>query len=151
MNRNTTYALSTLSTLIVLSAGIASGYEIDWHTLDGGGGTSTGGDYSLSGTVGQPDAGTMTLAGGSFELHGGFWIGLTCTLSIPADYDDDCDVDQDDFTLFESCASGPDVPYTDDCADKDFDTDNDVDHNDFAVFQRCITGSGVIGDPNCAD
>ncbi|MCB9913327.1 MAG: hypothetical protein H6827_10045 [Planctomycetes bacterium] len=46
-------------------------YSIEWSTIDGGGGTSTGGDYSLSGTVGQPDAGEMS--GGEFALSGGFW------------------------------------------------------------------------------
>jgi hypothetical protein len=46
-------------------------YSIDWFTIDGGGGTSTGGVYSVSGTIGQPDAGTMS--GGSYSLTGGFW------------------------------------------------------------------------------
>ncbi len=46
-------------------------YSIDWSTVDGGGGTSTGGVYTVSGTIGQPDAGTMS--GGSFTLQGGFW------------------------------------------------------------------------------
>ena len=32
-------------------------YWIDWSTLDGGGGTSTGGVYSISSTIGQHDAG----------------------------------------------------------------------------------------------
>jgi len=46
-------------------------YTIDWFTIDGGGGTSTGGVYSVSGTIGQPDAGTMS--GGNYTLEGGFW------------------------------------------------------------------------------
>jgi hypothetical protein len=46
-------------------------YTLDWFTVDGGGGTSTGGVYSVSGTIGQPDAGTMS--GGNFTLEGGFW------------------------------------------------------------------------------
>ena len=46
-------------------------YSIDWSTIDGGGGTSAGGAYSLSATIGQPDAGTMS--GGSYSLSGGFW------------------------------------------------------------------------------
>jgi hypothetical protein len=46
-------------------------YAIDWFTVDGGGGTSTGGVYTVSGTVGQPDAGTMN--GGGYTLAGGFW------------------------------------------------------------------------------
>ncbi len=47
-------------------------FSIDWWTVDGGGGTSTGGVYILSGTIGQPDAGP-TMTGGSFALTGGFW------------------------------------------------------------------------------
>jgi len=46
-------------------------YAIDWSTSDGGGGTSTGGVYSVSGTIGQPDAGAMS--GGNYTLQGGFW------------------------------------------------------------------------------
>jgi len=49
----------------------AAQYSIDWSTIDGGGGTSTGGVYSISGTIGQPDAGTMS--GGNYTLEGGFW------------------------------------------------------------------------------
>jgi hypothetical protein len=47
-------------------------YSIDWFTIDGGGGTSTNGQYSLSGTIGQPDAGGP-MTGGNFSLAGGFW------------------------------------------------------------------------------
>lgn len=32
---------------------------------------STGGEFELSGTIGQPDAGKMS--GGDFTLTGGFW------------------------------------------------------------------------------
>ena len=46
-------------------------YSLDWSTIDGGGGTSTGGVYAVSGTIGQPDASTMS--GGPFTLVGGFW------------------------------------------------------------------------------
>ena len=48
-------------------------YSIDWSTIDAGGGTSTGGVYSVSGTIGQPDASTTTMAGGQYSLAGGFW------------------------------------------------------------------------------
>ena len=51
----------------------ASGqFAIDWHTMDGGGGASTGGVYAVSGTIGQPDAGP-TMTGGPYSLTGGFW------------------------------------------------------------------------------
>lgn len=49
-------------------------YSIDRSTLDGGGSTSTGGNYSVTGTIGQPDAGAMS--GGNFTLQGGFWPGI---------------------------------------------------------------------------
>ena len=50
----------------------AQSYTIDWYKIAGGGGTSTGGTYSVSGTIGQPDAsGAMT--GGNYSLTGGFW------------------------------------------------------------------------------
>ena len=49
----------------------AQQYSIPWSPIDGGGGTSTGGVYSVSGTIGQPDAGK--LSGGNFSLTGGFW------------------------------------------------------------------------------
>jgi hypothetical protein len=48
-------------------------YAIDWHTIGGGGGTSTGGVYSVSGTIGQPDASAQPMTGGNFSLIGGFW------------------------------------------------------------------------------
>ena len=52
-------------------------YSVDWHTIDGGGGTSTGGVYTVSGTIGQPDAGQMS--GGTYTLSGGFW-GIVATI-----------------------------------------------------------------------
>ena len=47
-------------------------YSIDWFTIDGGGGTSAGGVYQVSGTIGQPDAGP-TMSGGNYSVDGGFW------------------------------------------------------------------------------
>lgn len=53
----------------------AQNYSVDWFKIAGGGGLSSGGAYSLSGTVGQPDAGTLT--GGNYTLAGGFWSIIT--------------------------------------------------------------------------
>jgi len=52
---------------------VGQNYSIDWHTIDGGGGQSTGGVYSVSGTIGQPDASQQTMTGGNYALTGGFW------------------------------------------------------------------------------
>lgn len=58
-------------TLLWAALSFAQDFSIDWFTTDGGGGTSTGGVYSVSGTIGQPDAGQMS--GDNFTLTGGFW------------------------------------------------------------------------------
>jgi len=50
----------------------AQPFAIDSSTVSGGGGTSTGATYSLSGTIGQPTAGGP-LSGGNFSLTAGFW------------------------------------------------------------------------------
>ncbi len=54
---------------------------IDWFTIDGGGGASSGGAYAVSGTVGQPDAGAMS--GGSYSLVSGFWSAVVPTPGAP--------------------------------------------------------------------
>lgn len=48
-------------------------YAINWHTIDGGGGTSTNGQYDISGTIGQPDAGAP-MTNGQYAVTGGFWV-----------------------------------------------------------------------------
>jgi uncharacterized membrane protein len=93
------------------------------------------------------------------------WMARIPLLPRPADLDNDGDVDRDDSTLFEQCATGPDIPYTsqspplectlsinsEDILPVDFDADFDVDQDDFAVFQRCFSGEGNIADPRCAE
>lgn len=50
---------------------------VHWSTVDGGGGTgASSGGYSLSGTLGQHDAGpAQGMSGSGYQLHGGFWPG----------------------------------------------------------------------------
>lgn len=66
----------TLVIICCVAAGgltlVGSGdFHLSWYSIDGGGGTSTGGTYQVRGTAGQADAGDM--AGGTFVLRGGFW------------------------------------------------------------------------------
>lgn len=68
--------------LVAVASAPAQDYSIDWYSIDGGGGTSTGGGYTLTGTIGQPDAGK--LAGGSFVLTGGFMSVVTAIQSPDA-------------------------------------------------------------------
>jgi len=62
----------TLSMLLAAVSVQAQSYSIDWYKIAGGGGTSTGGVYSVSGTIGQADA-SAPLTGGNFSVTGGFW------------------------------------------------------------------------------
>ena len=93
--------LMTLTAAAIVSAGPPE-FEITRSTIDGGGVMrSTGGDFELSGTCGQPDAGVMS--GGDFQLTGGFWIE-----SPPTDCNDDGMVSLLDHETFTACLSGPD-------------------------------------------
>jgi hypothetical protein len=66
-------ALGLLTTIITTpSIVFGQSYSIDWNKVAGGGGTSTGGPYSVSGTIGQHDAGGP-MTGGNYALTGGFW------------------------------------------------------------------------------
>jgi hypothetical protein len=65
--------VSILVLLGALATGRAQSYRIDWFTMGGGGGTSTGGAYALSGTLGQSAATQSKLTGGVFSVTGGFW------------------------------------------------------------------------------
>ena len=72
--------LSALLVMVLLTSGARAqtgdGYDLTWHTVDGGGGTVGGASssYTLMGTAGQPDAGAA-LTGGGYSLYGGFWPG----------------------------------------------------------------------------
>ncbi len=65
--------IATVGIVTVFATG--AGYSMPWWTIDSGGGTSSGSNYTLSGTIGQPDVATMS--GGSYAVSGGFWSGNT--------------------------------------------------------------------------
>jgi len=72
---------------------------------------------------------------------------------LPADFDEDGDVDADDYDLFAGCVTGPTVPYDpealpaactlaplcDGRLPADFDKDLDIDQKDFGHFQLQFT------------
>ena len=74
-----TIIILSLSALLILISAIAlaqsSGgdFEIVKSTVDNGGGTSVGGEFSLTGTIGQHDASRQSSAGDEYLLAGGFW------------------------------------------------------------------------------
>ncbi|MCC7387881.1 MAG: hypothetical protein IT431_03845 [Phycisphaerales bacterium] len=72
--------LAPVPALALAAAAQAQSFSIPWHTTDGGGGTASGGSFSLTGAIGQHDAGGR-MTGGAFSLTGGFWaaeVGEPC-------------------------------------------------------------------------
>ncbi|MBU0616797.1 MAG: hypothetical protein KKI02_03695, partial [Planctomycetes bacterium] len=75
-NKRTKLAVGITVLLVAATGVVADDFTLDWWTVDGGGEmfTTGGGDFELSGTIGQPDAGPV-MTGGGFDLTGGFWAG----------------------------------------------------------------------------
>lgn len=134
----------------ILASTVVAGFELTWSTIDGGGAmNATGGNFSLSGTIGQPDAGLMS--GGNYTLVGGFWGVGSCHGNVPVDFDHDCDVDFADLSYLSSCAAGPAGAIPPACSNADLDSDGDTDQVEFGVWQRCFSGDNLPANPICAD
>jgi hypothetical protein len=106
----------SIALFLALCATALADYKIVWSTIDGGGGQSAGGQYVLTGTIGQPDAAYSE--GGNYELLGGFWPGgplcfvkfdsfvmfadswLQTGSNLPADLDGNGVVNLNDLKLF---------------------------------------------------
>jgi hypothetical protein len=67
--------------------------------------------------------------------------------TVWADFDNDDDVDQSDFGLFQACLAGSGLPYPAGCGRADADSDNDVDEEDLDGFLECMAGPG--NSPGC--
>ncbi|MHC4695319.1 MAG: hypothetical protein ACYTFA_01100 [Planctomycetota bacterium] len=122
-------------TTVALTAVGSDDLTVSRHTINGGGvADSTGGNFELSGTIGQPVAGVRS--GGELELSGGFWFPLAT-----GDCNSDGGVNAFDYSDFGPCLSGPGTGLlTPDCNCFDIDNDEDVDLSDVAQFQRSFTG-----------
>ena len=64
----------------------------------------------------------------------------TAVSICPGDFDNDGDVDSDDFDAFRGCFSGPAIAFQDGCNPGDFDDDGDVDLLDYRLFQTKSSG-----------
>lgn len=75
VTRDSLGIILSLKLLLVVAAQAQTGgpYDLTWSTIDGGGGTSSGEQYLLTGTIGQADA--AYLYGGDYDVFGGFWPG----------------------------------------------------------------------------
>ena len=99
--------------LAALAPSALAQFEISRSTIDGGGAIVTGGPYTLTGTMGQADA--STLSGGPERLFGGFWAstegcgGADMTATGAANGLPDGCVDLCDFSFYLSLWSGSDA------------------------------------------
>ncbi len=126
--------------IAVAGASISSAQDFDlsWYTIDGGGEMFTsGGDFELSGTIGQPDPGAMT--GGDFELVGGFWP-ISGGDSPPCDACDmNCDetVNALDIEPFLDLLFDPNAQPCAACSG-DVNGDGSIDALDIEPFLNCL-------------
>ena len=125
------FALGT----IVLGVAAHGDFDLSWYTMDAGGVMfSAGGDFELSGTIGQLDAGRVS--GGGFTMTGGFWFETP-----PGDCNGTGTVDLIDYEDFEPCLTGPAAGVRPGCGCFDVNESGTVDLLDFAVAQGSFTGS----------
>lgn len=105
-------ALITITILCTLAAN-ANQYEITWSTIDAGATNGAGGQYEITGTIGQHD--TAISSADQYTLSSGFWAGnfgcivkltdlivlaewwLDTQQGLPADIDQSGTVDFADF------------------------------------------------------
>ena len=79
MSKGATVLMAAGLLLVFCGAGAiqaqeGGGYRLDWWTVDGGGAAASGGEFTLVGTAGQPEA-APAASGEGYSLAGGFWAG----------------------------------------------------------------------------
>lgn len=120
--------------------GMGQTYDLSWNTIDGGGGmNSTGGGFSLSGTIGQPDASSFStpMTGGGFTLVGGFWPVAGSACALIGDMNLDGLRDGADAQIFINCllnTSGAN------CGCADFDGSGTATPADVSLFVSALLG-----------
>jgi hypothetical protein len=134
--------LAIFAGLTLVAPVFGQGFDVSWWTIDGGGASSTGGAYIISGTAGQPDAGT--LSGGGFTLSGGFWAGIKSIRRGDLNCDGAVDFkDINPFVLLLSNqpawqAAYPGCPVE----NGDCDADGQVNFEDINPFVAILSGGG---------
>jgi hypothetical protein len=121
--------------MILAAAGVAAGApDIQWFTVDTGGGISQGasgsGTISVNATIGQFDAGAELVGssgGQTFTLVGGYWADVRCV----ADFNGDQGVDFFDYLDFVAALDAED-------AAADVNGDGTVDFFDYLDFVQAF-------------
>src|SRR5262245_54667978 len=97
----TRYSITLTFIALAMSAPANAQLDLSWSTIDCGGGASAGGLFDLSGTIGQPDAGSFSqpMTGGAFELVGGFWSTAASSEPCVGDVNGDRQVSLNDLAI----------------------------------------------------
>jgi len=131
MKPSPNHVMPVVSLILVISSLAGGQVDLPWHSIDGGGAVnSAGGGFELSGAIGQPDAGAPSapLAGGGYELVGGFWpVAQVCYCL--GDMNGDGKKDGGDVQRFVDC-----VISGGGCSCADVDAANGVTISDVGVF-----------------
>ncbi|MBX3387970.1 MAG: hypothetical protein KF691_00800 [Phycisphaeraceae bacterium] len=117
--------------LCLLASAASAQYAIKSHVIAGGGGqNASGGNYTLSGTIGETGAFAPPFAtGGSYSHAAGFWWTIG---ACPADFNNDGFVDDLDFQIFIVSYNELVIPPANPICD--LNGDNLVDDADFVLF-----------------
>jgi uncharacterized protein (DUF362 family) len=138
------------------TAGVSEGAR-SWLSVSPTGGSSAGEadtlavHYAAAGLPPGTYTGTIEVADPlAYNPRESIRVSLVVT-GYDADYDNDGDVDQEDFAHIQACLTGNLVTQADPaCLDTRMDGDSDVDELDVSVFARCLGGPGIPADPCCA-
>ncbi|HOM50247.1 MAG TPA: DUF362 domain-containing protein [Phycisphaerae bacterium] len=152
-------------TLTVRNAGTGVlNYTIDvqsdpsnWITVTPSTGSSSGEPvtitvaYSHTGLIPGTYTATITVSDpASYNLRETVTVRFTLT-GFDVDFDNDGDVDQEDYARMQTCLTGEWMPQNDPaCAGARMDGDSDVDTSDILLFQQCMSSPGELAGPCCA-
>lgn len=127
-----------LAAVLSASAAIGQQFDLSWHTVDGGGATTTtGSGFEMSATIAQSDAGSMV--GEGWELSGGFWL-VPQACEVPADLNGDGFADALDIQGFVNCIMG----FDDECVCAQMDEDPTLGDADVEMFVDLLIGGGGL-------
>ncbi len=149
----------SLEVPITTSVSAIAGFDSSLINLDLRLLTTTGSVIDASLGFGDAESVSAVLSPGTYILHAYKDTGWSGSYSLrvdigplnaPADYDNDGDVDMNDYAVIQKCFSGFGLPVASpDCDDAPLDGDPDVDIFDMNLMLNCLSGANVPADSTC--